>query len=281
MPPPVVPFDDEGIAAALAALRAGAVVVLPTDTVYGVAVDATAPGATDRLFAAKRRPRSTPLAVLVASVAAAAEVAEGFFGPPSARPAQDPVGSESSEDSENLSSCQPVMTGTGDGRESPGQNGSSPTDSVQDSVPRVLAERFWPGPLTMVLPRRPGWPGDLGDETRTVGVRRPDHDLLCRLLAETGPLATTSANLHGRDTPPDAAGVAAHLGAAVALILDGGPCAGAPSTVVDCTAPDGAVRLLREGRLPWTEIIQVLGGGRRVPPGDGDGGAASGAVELR
>jgi tRNA A37 threonylcarbamoyladenosine synthetase subunit TsaC/SUA5/YrdC len=72
-----------------------------------------------------------------------------------------------------------------------------------------------------------------------------------------GPIATTSANVHGEPTLTAAAAVAAAFGDALAVVLDGGACAGAPSTVVDCTGP--APTLLREGRLPWAEVLAAAG----------------------
>jgi L-threonylcarbamoyladenylate synthase len=115
-----------------------------------------------------------------------------------------------------------------------------------------IAERLWPGPLTLVLRRRPGLGHALGEPADTVGVRCPDHDLVRALAAEVGPIATTSANRHGEPTPPTAREVAATFGDGVALVLDGGRCAAPPSTVVDAAGP--AWRLLREGELPLTAV---------------------------
>ena len=117
----------------------------------------------------------------------------------------------------------------------------------------ALMEHFWPGGLTIVLARRPGVTADLGDDDGTVGVRCPDHSAPRRLCAAVGPLATTSANRHGGVAPPSATEVAALFGDDVALVLDGGPCDGAPSTVVDCTGPE--VRLVRQGCVPWPAVL--------------------------
>ena len=189
--------------AALQALEAGRVVALPTDTVYGLGVDPFRPGASDRLFAIKRRPRTVDLPLLVAG-------------------------------------ADQVLT-------------------VATAVPPIAARlmgRYWPGPLTLVLPRRPDLAADLGDDEATVGVRCPDHEVPLMLCRRRGPLATTSANLHGQPTLTTAAEVEAALGEALAAVLDGGPCAGEPSTVVDCTGE--APKCLREGRIPWTEIQSAL-----------------------
>ncbi len=206
---------DAAVAAAAGALRAGVVVVLPTDTVYGLAALPTVEGATRRIFALKGRAADVPLAVLCAHAAQALALA-------------DPA-------------------------------------ALTDDVVR-LAECLWPGPLTIVLPRRPGLGYELGEPATTIGLRCPDHRLVQALAGEVGPIATTSANRHGRPTPATAPEVAAALadgtagdvgtsggeGPAVALVLDGGPCAGTPSTVVDATTPEW--RVLRQGALTLADL---------------------------
>lgn len=115
-----------------------------------------------------------------------------------------------------------------------------------------IAERLWPGPLTLVLPRREGLGYALGKPEHTIGVRCPDHDLVRALAREVGPLATTSANRHGQATPPTAAGVAEVFGAGLGLVLDGGPCREPPSAVVDATGTEW--RVLRAGRVTEAEL---------------------------
>jgi L-threonylcarbamoyladenylate synthase len=120
-----------------------------------------------------------------------------------------------------------------------------------------LAERWWPGPLTLVLSRGPASRDfELGGEEATIGIRCPDHDLVRDLARQVGPLVATSANRHRDPTPATAEGGAAALAGAVEIVVDGGPCEGAPSTVVDCTG--GEARLLREGRIPWPEIRRTI-----------------------
>ena len=186
------PPPEAAIAEAAAAFRAGRPVVVPTDTVYGIAVDPWQPGATELLFEAKRRPRDVPLAVLVADVDQARELMED----------PGPV-------AERLMSTQ------------------------------------WPGGVTVVVRRRAGLDLDLGAATGTIGLRCPDHPVPLALTRRLGPLATTSANLHGEPTPPTPAAIAEAFGDAVALVLDAGPLPGTPSTVVDCSGPEP--RILREG----------------------------------
>ena len=193
------PPPDEALAEAVGALSEGWPVGIPTDTVYGRAVDPFRPGAADRLFAAKRRPREVNLPVLVAGLE------------------------------------QVLLLATG----------------IPEGAMRLM-RRFWPGPVTIVLPTRPDLEADLGEDEATVGVRCPDHVVPRALCERAGPLATTSANLHGQPTLTTAAEVAAVFGRAVPVVLDGGECRGRPSTVVDCTGQEP--KLLREGRVAWEEV---------------------------
>lgn len=189
------------VAAAADALAAGDAVVIPTDTVYGLAAVAEDPAAAARLFEIKQRPAHAALPVLVAD----AEQAFALCG------------------------------------------------EVPD-LARRLAARHWPGPLTLVLPRRPGLQLDLGGvDDGTIGVRVPSHPVPVELARRVGALAATSANLHGRRTPTTAAGVRAELPEGVRVVVDGGTCDGAPSTVVS-VSEWGDVTVLREGRIPSTSL---------------------------
>jgi tRNA threonylcarbamoyl adenosine modification protein (Sua5/YciO/YrdC/YwlC family) len=194
------PPPDEAVEVALRALRGGGIVGVPTDTVYGLAADPFHAGATDRLFALKRRPRQVELPVLVASADQALFLAV----------------------------------------------------AVPDAAHHLMA-RYWPGPLTLVLPRRPDLNADLGEDDATIGVRCPEHPVPLALCRNTGPIATTSANRHGQPPYSTAGEVDAEFGEGVDVVLDGGTCSGSPSTVVDCTGEEP--RLLREGRLPWGDIL--------------------------
>lgn len=119
-----------------------------------------------------------------------------------------------------------------------------------------LASRFWPGPLTILVPKRLGLP-EAVSATPTVGVRVPDHDLARALLRAAGPMAVTSANLSGRESPQTAEEVFAQLHGRIELILDGGKTPGGiPSTVVDCTV--GQIRVIREGPITESELLSAL-----------------------
>ena len=196
----------DALEAAAAALRAGQPIVLPTETVYGLAALPAVPGATAALFALKERPGDVPLAVLVASAAQVDAIAEPM-----------PVAAQR------------------------------------------LAARRWPGPLTLVLRRRAAFDADLGGgASDTVGVRCPDHAFVTALASVTGPIAVTSANRHGLPTPPTAVEAAAALAGPVGLVVDGGPCVGRPSTVVDCTGQE--VHIVREGALAAEDVVAVARG---------------------
>jgi L-threonylcarbamoyladenylate synthase len=117
---------------------------------------------------------------------------------------------------------------------------------------RRIAERLWPGPLTLVLSRRPGLGYELGEPADTVGVRCPDNALVRAIAAVVGPIATTSANRHREPTSPTAEGVAATFGVGLGLVLDGGRCEAPPSTVVAVTGAEW--RVLREGTIPLAEV---------------------------
>lgn len=119
-----------------------------------------------------------------------------------------------------------------------------------------LAACFWPGPLTLVVPRNPVLPPVLGAEP-TVGVRMPAHPLALALLRRTGPLAVTSANLSGQPNATTAGEVAAQLAGRIDLILDGGTTpGGVPSTVVDCTGTE--LRVLRVGPISTADLEAAL-----------------------
>ena len=130
------------------------------------------------------------------------------------------------------------------------------TTSLTEGAIRLM-ETFWPGPLTIVLPRRPDLEADLGEDDATIGLRCPDHPVPRSLCRQFGPYATTSANRHGSAPAVTAAQVAEEL-TGVQLVLDGGRCEGQPSTVIDATGQ--TPRLLRAGALDWDAILAVATG---------------------
>ena len=119
-----------------------------------------------------------------------------------------------------------------------------------------LAEAFWPGPLTLVLPADPRLPRELTSGTGTLAVRVPGRALTRRLCERLGPLVATSANRSGAPPPRTCDEALASVGAAVDLAIDAGPGASLPSTVV--TLADEGPRLIRSGAIPWERVREAL-----------------------
>lgn len=200
--------DAAGIACAAELLRAGGLVAVPTETVYGLAARADREEAVAEVFRAKGRPDFNPLIVHVPSLEAGQRLAR--FDPRA----------------------------------------------------ESLAKRFWPGPLTLVLPAVPGSPivPAVTAGLATIALRMPAHRATLALLDASGlPLAAPSANRSGGISPTTPEHVAQSLGSAVAAILDGGACPqGLESTIV-ALREDGAWHLLRHGPIPEEELVAVLG----------------------
>ncbi len=188
-------------------LQRGGLVVLPTDTVYGLAALPTDAAAVERVFALKGRRADVPIAVLCASAGQALGLAD-------------------------------------------------PVAGVE-----AVAHQLWPGPLTLVLPRRAGVDLHLGEPVHTIGLRVPDHALVRAVAERAGPIAATSANRHGEPTPPTAAGAAASLVGDPDLVVDGGPLEATASTVVDCTTEPWTPR--RHGPVDPPEVLRIGATARR------------------
>ena len=133
-------------------------------------------------------------------------------------------------------------------------------EKVSDDIPddaRALASRFWPGPLTVIVPKRRTLP-EAVSATSTVGVRVPDHSVARELLRAAGPMAVTSANISGQPSPATAQEVFDQLKGRIELIIDGGRTpSGVPSTLVDCTGSE--IKVLREGPISLEQILVTLG----------------------
>lgn len=192
---------------AAAALRAGALVAFPTETVYGLGGDATSDEAVAAIYEAKNRPTFNPLILHLADPAEARAIAD------------------------------------------------LPAEAA------ALADAFWPGPLTIVAPKREGAAVSrlASAGLPRVALRAPEHPLARRLLAAVGrPVAAPSANPSGRISPTTADHVLAGLSGRIAGVLDGGPCGvGVESAIVGFG--DGPPRLLRAGGLPAEAIEEALG----------------------
>jgi L-threonylcarbamoyladenylate synthase len=132
-------------------------------------------------------------------------------------------------------------------------------DKVAMDIPdhaRRLATRFWPGPLTVLVPKRPTLP-EAVSATATVGVRVPDHEAARALLRRAGPMAVTSANISGEASPTTAEEVFTQLNGRIELIIDGGKTpGGVPSTLVDCTGDE--IKILRQGPIGLDQLLSAL-----------------------
>ncbi len=132
-------------------------------------------------------------------------------------------------------------------------------DKVAVDIPdmaRIFASRFWPGPLTCILPKKQTLPLAVS-ATSTVAIRIPDHHEARALLRSAGPMAVTSANISGQANPSTAQEVYNQLNGRIPLILDGGKTRGVvPSTLVDCTSEKPVI--LREGAITLAELLAVL-----------------------
>jgi L-threonylcarbamoyladenylate synthase len=217
MSAPVKPANDPAVIdEAVALLKAGGLVAMPTETVYGLAADAGNADAVARLYAAKGRPRFNPLIAHVAGPSMAWRLA-GWPG-----------------------------------------------------LAEQLAEAFWPGPLTLVLPKRPDAPiADIANAgLESIALRAPRHTAAQSLIrAFDGPLVAPSANPSGGISPTTAQHVADGLGDRIDLILDGGACpVGLESTVIALLG--GLPTLLRPGGLPRRQIEAITG--RLEEPGSSE-----------
>ena len=194
------------VALAAERLRAGGVVAIPTETVYGLGADARNVEAVRRVFVIKGRPANHPLIVHLAEADEADEWAV----------------------------------------------------RISTSARRLMA-RFWPGPLTLVLPARDDVPRVVTGGQDSVALRVPHHPMALKLLrAFGGGLAAPSANRFGAVSPTEARHVRASLGNAVDMVLDGGPCRyGLESTIVSLL--DEHPRVLRPGALPMRALREALG----------------------
>jgi L-threonylcarbamoyladenylate synthase len=198
--------DPQAPVRAAEVIRAGGLVILPTDTVYGVAADLWQPDAVAALYVAKQRPPDRAIPILLA--------------------------------------------------------GADDIDAVAADVPemaRRLAAAFWPGALTIAVPKRNEIP-EIVSSLPTVGVRVPDYDAArAAIRACGGALAVTSANLSDQPSTLTAQDAARALGESVTLVLDGGRCpGGVPSTVVDLSG--GVLRVVRAGPIDEAALRQAVEG---------------------
>ncbi|MFM2033284.1 MAG: hypothetical protein RLZZ297_2049 [Chloroflexota bacterium] len=194
------------IGAAAAIIRGGGLVAMPTETVYGLAADATNPAAVARIFAAKGRPSTDPLIVHIAQLTQLATIAR-----------------------------------------------------TTPAVFSLLAETFWPGPLTVLLPKHPAVSPAITAGFDTVAVRMPAHPVALALIAASGvPLVAPSANLFSHPSPTCADHVLHDLDGRIDMVLDAGSSRiGVESTIVDLT--QSPAQILRLGDVSAEQLSTVLG----------------------
>ena len=194
---------------AMDCLSQGGVVAIPTDTLYGLAADATSPEAVNRVYEIKGRPANMPLPVLVSG--------------------WDQVGTVSNAKGRTL------------------------------ELARRLAERYWPGPLTIVLPAAPGLPARLTGGLDTIGVRMPDHEVPLALAGGIGkPITGTSANPSGGADITEASELRSTLGGMVDVIITSGvKPLGIASTIVAIS--DDGLTLLRPGAVGFGDVQRTAG----------------------
>lgn len=197
--------NADHLALAAELLRQGGLLAVPTETVYGLAADATQPNAVRAIFTAKGRPSDHPLIV-------------------------------------HLPNAQHL-----------------PQWAHESDLAWRLAEAFWPGPLTLLLPKQPGVSGVVTGGLPNVGLRVSAHPVLQALLAAANlAVAAPSANLYRKLSPTSAELAWASLNGRIDAVLDGGPCAyGLESTIVDLTRPH--LQVVRAGPISAEALAEVLG----------------------
>jgi L-threonylcarbamoyladenylate synthase len=198
--------DEQSLEAAVAALARGEVIALPTETVYGLAVDASSEDAVERLFALKGRPASVALPLAVAKSEWVTRWAR-----------------------------------------------------VADPRLELLARRWWPGPLTVVLPALDSVSRILTGGQSTLAVRVPDHEHAREVIERFGrAVALTSANVHGAREARCAADVSWAFGSQVSVVVDGGESPlGQPSTIVSLVG-EGPPEILRQGAISEAQVLEAL-----------------------
>ncbi|MBP6219252.1 MAG: threonylcarbamoyl-AMP synthase [Oligoflexales bacterium] len=227
-----LPCTDEALSLGEALLRQGEIIGVPTETVYGLAADASNGEAIEKIYIAKGRPSFNPLIVHVGS---------------------------------SLNSCQKLA-----------EQGLLDRDKISEQAVELankLMRAFWPGPLTLVLPRGPTLSPMVARGLETVGFRMPGHPDFLKFLDRSGlVLAAPSANRSNRISPTLVQHVLAELSGRIPLVLDGGACqVGLESTIVEISGPSATIRLLRKGAIACEALeaeagvsLQALPAGERL-----------------
>lgn len=190
---------------ALNALKAGKLIIYPTDTLYALGADIYNEAAVRHVFEIKQRPYSIPLPIAVSSIEAMETVAY-----------------------------------------------------VNESA-KKLSEKYLPGPLTIILKRKPILPDVVTGGGDTIAIRIPNHPIALTLLQRYGPLTATSANIHQKTTPGNIKDILIQLHTVIPVFLDNGRLDGVPSTIIDLSST--TPRIVRQGSIAETELLEVMNHG--------------------
>ena len=198
-------ISDEDLERVVAQLRAGRLVVYPTETLYGLGANPFDENAVKRAYMAKKRPFDMPLSIAVSGMEMLESVA------------------------------------------------------VLDPTSRKLAQKFMPGPITLLLTKKPVVPDIVTSASDEVGIRMPDHPLALRMIERFGPITSTSANIHSRPDPKTISGAVKELGEAVSVYIDcGRTTLGQHSTIVQ--VHDSQMEVIRHGVITEKQIEAALHG---------------------
>lgn len=228
---PIFKANKKSITTAAQIIKAGGIAAFPTETVYGLGANAFDARAVRKIFALKGRPSDNPLIVHIADL----------------------------EDLEKISNLQFPISNYGNPHlnSPPASRGSKEEEVITRSVIDKLTAAFWPGPLTLVLPKNKNIPNEVSAGLETVAVRMPSHRVARALIRAAGvPIAAPSANKSGCPSPTTAGHVADDFGEKL-FILDGGPTEfGLESTVLDLTVDPPLI--LRLGAITLETIREIL-----------------------
>lgn len=214
----LIPSDQDTYRCAIQALQADDVVAIPTETVYGLAGNAFSDQALDKIYAAKERPAMNPLILHISSAQA--------------------------QTIQSLAEAEYI-------------NAEAIPQAIVEALDRVI-NAFWPGPLTLVLPRHPRISDRLTGGLDTVALRVPAHPVAQKIISSTFPLAAPSANRSGRISPTSAQAVYDELNGRIPFVIDGDACeVGLESSILAYL--DNSLRLLRPGAISLKELRRESG----------------------
>jgi L-threonylcarbamoyladenylate synthase len=245
--------NGNDIARAAQILREGGTVAFPTETVYGLGANALSPDAVARIFAAKQRPSWDPLIVHIAGPAMLSQICLSFRG--------------EAEESASPHLGNHVVPHVRRSFTASNMGPPAHFNHPETRLAEALMARFWPGPLTLLLPKTPAIPAAVTAGRPLVGVRMPNHPFALELIRQAGvPVAAPSANTFGHTSPTTAAHVLADLDGRIDAVLDGGPTSVGLESTVAGILPDEAtgypfLMVYREGAVTRAMLEAEIGAG--------------------